>query len=247
MAQTEQPQFPWSNSSLIKGNLAISNLRENLKRLLTDAKGIHVETLLTAAGAVAGVAAQNAFWIDNSLSPTTVPETGVAGKLVVVRLKSGERLFFGDGINGYLAGGAGPAEKLFLWAFLQGAQVQLGSPPDKIPDVRKMFSRVSTVLGTDAFGVPDVPQNHHPRASAVHLAKLLWPHFKAIMALAPPPGVATAEDDIKEEDWPYVSFVVASQLMMFTRDHIPSDIAATLVMESAIVTSKLDPSVMFAA
>jgi hypothetical protein len=238
----EQPTFPWSEDSPIKGNLAIGNLRENLKRLLTDTRGIHVETLLTAIGSIAGFAAQNAFWAKTHLTPASVPETGLGSQLVVVRLKTGERLFFGDGINSYLAGGVGPAERLFLWSFVQGALVQLGLPLNQQPDVRMMFSRVSKTVGAEEFGFPDVPSSHRPRSSAVTLVRLLWPHTQAILKLKPPPGVATSEDDLDESYWPFVSFIVASQLLMFTRDHVPPGVAATLVMESAIAASKLDLS-----
>ena len=55
-----RPQLPWDLTSPVKGNLAIGNLGNNLPRLLTFDGRIHVETLLTGIGAVAGFLSQNA-------------------------------------------------------------------------------------------------------------------------------------------------------------------------------------------
>ena len=243
-SQVEQPHYPWSDTSPIKGNLAIGNLRENLQRLLTDDRGIHAETLLASIGAIAGYASQNAFWHQTGLHPTTAPER-IGDQLVVVRLHSGERLFYGDGINSYLAGGPGDTEKLFLWGFVQGALLQLEIPLDRHPDLNAMFARVTKVAGTDAFGMPDVPVNHRPKVPVVQLIKELWPSVENIFKFAPPRGVAATEADIGEAYWPFVSFIVASQFIQLAGPYVPPDVTATLVMESAIAASKLDPLRLF--
>jgi len=237
----DQQKYPWSETSPIKGNLSVGNLRNNIRKLLTNSGRIHVETLLTGAGAIAGFCSQNAFWYTTKLTPDTVPETGFGAELAVVRTKSGERFFFGDQLNAYIAGRAGSINKFYLWAFVRGALVSLGLPPDQHPDLGQMFSNVSKAVGTEGFGLPVVEDLHLPHASAPQLIRVLWPHVQAIFALPPPPQMKIMEPDLEPSYWPSVSFLVANQLMISTRGYVPPAVAATLVIESAIAASKLDP------
>src|SRR5438270_1453346 len=54
-------QYPWTGTGdEIAVNLAIGRLRDSLMKWVTTERGVHAETLLVSAGAIAGFAAQAA-------------------------------------------------------------------------------------------------------------------------------------------------------------------------------------------
>ena len=54
--------LPWAPDGEIEANLAIGSLRDSLQSWLTTDRGVHVETLMTVVGSLAGFAAQQAVW-----------------------------------------------------------------------------------------------------------------------------------------------------------------------------------------
>jgi hypothetical protein len=81
---TSVTSYPWQPESTITGNLAIGNLRDNLLKRSKTERGTHAETLLTAVGALAGFAAQNA-----ALTQITAPGAGVPLSIAIARGKNG--------------------------------------------------------------------------------------------------------------------------------------------------------------
>lgn len=68
-----EADFPWKGEpDDIACNLALGDLINNLPRRLTVNGRIHAETFITASGAIAGFAAQQAFFL-NSQKPMTAP------------------------------------------------------------------------------------------------------------------------------------------------------------------------------
>jgi hypothetical protein len=166
---TTVTSYPWQPESFITGNLAIGNLRENLLKSLKTPRGIHSETLLTAVGALAGFAAQNAALArvtSQAQQAVTVP----AGSIVVAGTKSGERFLFGDAINIHLF--PEPNSTLPLFAIVGGAVIQAGLTPDQLPDYKEMARHVAAVVGGPEFGILRAPKDHQPQLQPIEL--LLW-------------------------------------------------------------------------
>lgn len=239
-------QYPWLPHSQIRGNLAIGNLRENLKLRLKTERGIHAETLLTAIGAIAGFACQVAMWREIGKRPEAVPRWSPPAvptdpSLVCVTINSGETFFFGDRLNAYLTGNG--AERPFcLSGFVGGALSGSGIAREAFPSASEMYARVSKSLGTSQFGYPHVESEHRPHLPAQECARKLWGFARTAMLMDPasiPP--AMQEPPLKEEHLYIVASIVANQLMTAVKGVLAPLLAATLVLESAIAASKIDP------
>ena len=83
------------------------------------------------------------------------------------------------------------------------------------------------------------PTDKATRISALHK---LWPVAHDVLRLRlPKPIPPDRQPPIKEVHWLIVIGIVASQFINMTKDTLKPRIGATLVMESAVITSKVDP------
>jgi hypothetical protein len=233
--------YPWQPASTLTGNLAIGNLRENLLKALKTERGVHTETLLTSIGALAGFAAQNA-----ALDRVTSKERDPANpplSMAIAQTKAGEAFLFGDAINVYLF--QEPASHLPLIALVSGAAIQAGVQPGELPDCREMASHVARVVGGPDFGKLRAPKDHAPQHQPLELLRQFWPLARDMMRLPPPKRFFLAsEKPLQENHWPIVVSIVASQLILMTKEALNPRIGAALIMESAIITSKIDPEML---
>jgi hypothetical protein len=123
-------------------------LRDSLMNWLATERGVHAETLLVSAGAIAGFAAQAAILerIKSRDVPGATKDMAGAdlsrllsekGLAVLVTAKSGETYYFGDLINGYLVKQA-TTVNYHLFGILAAA-IQDGVRYEELPDPRPMF------------------------------------------------------------------------------------------------------------
>jgi len=228
--------FPWQPESTVTGNLAIQNLRESLMKALKNQRGIHTETILTAVGALAGFAAQNAA-LDRVTSPDP---TTPALKLAIAQTNPGEQFLFGDAINVHLF--PEPHSTLPLSAIIAGAATQAGVPPTELPDYQDMAKHVAAVVGTPDFGKLRAPQEHQPQLEPLGLLRQLWPLTRDVLRRPPHKGIfRRTEMPLQETHWPIVIGIVSSQLIAMTKGVLDPRIGAALIMESAVITTKIDP------
>lgn len=262
MAETEKPraiELPWKlPHDEMTANLAIGGIRESLLLWLKSERGVHSETLLVAVGALAGFAAQRAAWArlarrDLPLPPSVMQaaagtsdtalnllseELRTRGLFVTVATKSGETFYFGDLINGYLVPQATSSHP--LWGFVAAAAVHAGIPIAQLPDTGDMFRHVSATVGGAEFGVPRVPAEHQPHWPARQLLETFWPSAQNLLTRTDGPGDA-AGHSVAPEHWPVVLAIVAQQLVVLAKDTLDPKMGLSLVMESAIAMSKVDP------
>lgn len=233
---TSITSYPWQPDSTITGNLAIGNLRENLLKSLKTQRGIHTETLLAVVGALAGFAAQNA-----ALNQVTSPDPALPKLSIAVALGgAGEKYVFGDAVNLYLY--PEPNSALPLFAIIGGAVIQAGLTPDQLPDYKEMAKHVASVVGSPQFGLLRAPKDHQPQLQPLELLRRFWPLTRDLMRLPLPKGIPSGrETPLKEIHWPIIVSLVASQFIAMTKDVLNPRIGAALVMESAVITSKIDP------
>jgi len=247
-------QLPWKGTDdEIVVNLAIGALRDSMTQWLTGERGVHAETLLVSIGAIAGFAAQCA--VNERIKKRDIPGATrdmsdlELGKLmherslaVQVTAKSGERYYFGDLINGYMVWQKTTVDAP-LFALLASAAVEAGVKPDELPNLTPMFSNASKTIGTAEYGILHPPAPLAPQLTPRQALERFWPRVKFILERTDGQGiVAPAKGrNVRPEYWPLVTALVARQTLQWSKGTIDPRVGLALIMESAIVMSKIDP------
>jgi hypothetical protein len=186
---------------------------------------------MVVVGALAGFAAQNAAL--RSIGRPPVPQ----GAIVMVEAGS-EKYYFGDRINGYLLRQPG-GDKHPLWSYIAAAALQAGLPQAKLPDVGEMFEHVAKTIGTPAFGIPRALTQQPAPITPRKALELFWPSVKALLSNTAGPGPEGTS--VAQEHWWLVVALVARQFIIMAKDTLNPGISLSLIMESAIAMSKVDP------
>ena len=249
--KTQAIRYPWAGTDdEIIVNLAIGNLRDSMIKMLTSERGVHAETLLVSIGAVAGFAAQVA--VDERIKNRDIPGATKdmsreelsklmhdRGYAVVVTAKSGEQYQFGDLINGYLVNQT-TTVNYHLFGILAAAAAEAGAKYETLPDPIPVFRRASQTIGTPDYGMLNPPKPLSPHYTPREALNKFWPAvtylFERRHGLAPAQGRS-----VKREYWPLMTAIVARQFLLWVKDTIEPRVGLALIMESAIVMSKIDP------
>lgn len=192
-----------------------------LAELATE-RGVKIETLLTALGAVSGFACQMIIREELIAKGALTEEQA----FMVVGAADGSNYYFGDLLNEAVA--EPKPGNLSIWSLVAGAPHHLGKD---LPDLRAMFERTSATLGTDSYGRPDVPERHQPDQSAEALLAKYW-------------NVLRNQQVLSQQSIRSMHLVVAQlaqRIIIENKDMIDPTLAAQIVMEAAISMSKLDP------
>jgi hypothetical protein len=251
--RTQAIQYPWAGTDdEIIVNVAIGSLRESLMQSLTTERGVHAETLLVSIGAIAGFAAQCA--VDERIRKRDVPGATRdmpgpelskllhdRGFAVQVTAKSGETYQFGDLINGYLVRQV-TTVNYHLFGILAAAAAEKGVKYGDLPDPIPMFRHASQTIGTSEYGILHPPKPLDPQLTPRQALDRFWPRVKFIFDRTDGQGIDGIKgQSVRPEYWPLVSALVARQFLLMTKDTIDPRIGVGLIMESAIVMSKVDP------
>jgi hypothetical protein len=188
---------------------------------LRDGRGIHCETMLTVLGSLAGFAAQQSVW-SATMAAGIMPQQA----FMVMRTKSGESFYFNEAVNQLLVSTKeGTAS---VWQLVGEIAQRAGA--QQLPDLMAMFKHTSSVIGTEQFGVPRLPQQHMPRYLPREALNRFWPKARALM------------EHTKVELWPMWLGMAAARTIMVMKDACAPDLACTIVMEAAVPMSKVDPA-----
>lgn len=222
--------------------MAIGNLRESLLNVLANEQGVHVETLMAALGALHGFASQNAALervhaAKESGGP--VPESAIA----LVKTVDDKRFLFGDWINKHIF--YTEENDLSLERVALGTAHAMGIELTDLVDPAALSGQIAETVGGAEFGQSTVIVDHHPHQTAVSLLGDLWQLFIDIMELDAPN--APTEPAIQPEHYPAVVSVVVAQFLEMTKDVLDSRIAVQLLLESSMITAKVDPATLAAA
>lgn len=218
-------QLKKKEDPLIGLKIGAKEVNDRLIQALKGNKGVHVESLLTVLGSLAGFACQTAAR-DEVSSAGNAAETG---SLMLVDGADGKKYFFGNAINKPLA-----VDKYSVWALTAGTAAHLGAK--ELPDLNEMFTRVSKTIGTSEFGVPELPEGHGAGDLPLNYLKVIWPSLVAV--------VDKFCDRIAER--PILFGLAIQNIIEMGKDSIAPDLAAKVVMESAIPMSKVDPRALVA-
>jgi hypothetical protein len=203
---------------LIGAKLGAKEIFQRLLDGMKSSKGVHVESLLCALGALAGYACQanlRAQAFAKGMRETAAFQT--------VETSDGKQYFFGDPLNHALV-----EEQLSVWSIVGGAVQHAGAK--EFPDLKELFQHTSSVLGTRQFGIPRLPENHKPGDMPVNYLKAIWPKlFPTVKLFCPNPA-----------HWPVLYSLAIQEAIHAGKYTIDPGLALRIVMESAIPMSKVD-------
>jgi hypothetical protein len=205
-------------------NKVASDLIEMLFAELEDTSGIHVETALTALGALAGFSGQMAIR-ETLIKTGKVPEDKA---FVVVKTKSGETYYLGDLLNEILF--ANKPGTFSVCGMVGGAAQQTGA--NALPDVGDIARHVAGTVGGDAYGVPRLPSHHMPRSPPIELLDKFWNpvrNFLVVSVHSP-------------TQWPLVIALATQNVIVMAKDAIDPALAAQIFMEAIIPLARVDPA-----
>jgi hypothetical protein len=193
-----------------------------LMRELKDERGVHCETMLTAIGALAGYAAQQALW-EGMVKPGKL---AIQQAFKVVEMPSGETYFFGDSLDAILA--SMEPQQASIWKIVAGGVLAQGG--EHLPDIGNLLRHCEATAGTSQFGLPRLPDDHLPGILPRIALDRFWPGARLLLALAEP------------LTWPLHMANAAQKLMLAMKGSIAPDLAVKIVMEAAVPMSRVDPT-----
>ncbi|MCB1563031.1 MAG: hypothetical protein KDJ75_05590 [Alphaproteobacteria bacterium] len=194
-------------------------INERFLKAMKNEKGVHIESLLTALAALAGFSCQMAIREE-------FIKTGKATEreaLTEIKTKDGHIYYFGDNLNKPLA-----ENKLSVWALVGGELQGLGA---KLPDITDIFSHIANTVGSKEFGRPRVDEKHKASDTPENYVRDLWPVTLPIIE----------QFCDRPMEWPILLSLSLQKIINLGKDVIPPETAGTLVMETAISMSKINP------
>ena len=200
-----------------------AKLREHLEAQLSDSHGrVHVETMLSALGALAGFGCQIA--VREAVKAGRInPE----GALVEVTTNDGGTYYFGDQINQPLL-----EAPISVWKLIAGAAQHAGAKD--LPDIIEIVRHVSATVGGGGFGVLRIDPKNQPHEAPVDALKKHWQPCYALITSLPRDPLMTG--------WYFAG--AAQSVIVDARQVIDPALACRIVMETAVAMSKVDPRVI---
>ena len=184
---------------------------------LQGERGVHIESLLCALGALAGYACQAGVQaqLDDPELPDPEPFT-------VVEATDGTRYRFGNALNAALV-----ESEYSVWSLAAGAAQDAGA--STFPELEDLFRHVSTSIGTPAFGVPRLPEDHRPAALPIDYLNALWqPLLPTLQLFCPDP-----------RQWHLVYALAVQEAIALGKQALDPALALRIVMECALPMSKV--------
>ena len=157
--------------------------------------------------------------------------------------KTGEKFLFGDVINIFLF--PEPESVLSLGALVAGAALSAGVKEDELPNYGEIAGHIASTVGSAEFGTLRTPKEHPTQLQPLEALRKYWPMTRDLLRFQPPKRrFRAAEKPLQEVHWPIVIGIIASQLILMTKAVLNPRISAALVMESAVITAKIDPELI---
>ncbi|WP_421701525.1 hypothetical protein [Aliiroseovarius sp.] len=209
---------------LLRAHITQMDIVATLSEWLKDERGLLIETMLGALGSLAGFAAvvEVATAVKSGKQKAEIPD------VMILTTGRGEKLWFGNRINHYVA-----EDAYSLWSLVVGRAQDMGG---ELPDLAEIFQHTASVGGTDAFAVPRLPPEHMPGNSPVDFARVLYPQVFPILS----------RYDLPPQQHTLALAMAACDIMCQAKGHLDAGLMAKIVMECAIPASKLDPDQLFA-
>lgn len=188
---------------------------------------VHVETILSNLGALAGFGCQMA--VREGLVKTGAVSEDKA--FVVIKTKSGETFYTGEFINEPLL--STDEGQISAWSLVAGIAQNLGAR--FLPDIGKIIEDTTLKMGSPSFYSPDLSEEIMPKMMPLEALKSYWGDTFVL------------QQEIYEQDPLFLgwNFARSAQVLMeYAKDVIDPGYAAKVFMESAIRMSKINPQLV---
>lgn len=229
-----EPRFPWEPESAKRAELALAGLRQLvLERVVRRGS----QTLLVAAGALVGFASQNAALEQGELL-TRRRDLVAPESLILRKSEDGRRYLDGRWINAPLLLGYGHACP--LQRFVIQAAAAAGAKRQDFPDFWEMERTIGKAAAGEDFGALEELPGREATARPQEVLRALWPGARRILT-APMPMEHQDEPPFSEAHWPTLLSIVAAKLLAMAAATTDPGVGAGVVMEAALIGSKLDP------
>jgi hypothetical protein len=198
------------------------------------------QTLLVAAGALVGFAAQTAALEQGELL-TRRRDLVAPESLMLRRMENGQRYLTGRWINAPLLLGYGHAFP--LQRFVVQAAAVAGVKRTQFPDFWELERTIAKAASEGTFGSLAEAEGREPVARPQDVLRAIWPQARRIF-IAPMPLEYDDEPPMHEAHWPMLASVLAGKLLSQACASMDACVASGMVMEAAIIASKLDPDLV---
>ncbi len=201
-----------------------SFLREYLFRSYTDENGVHIESVLSALGALSGFSLQQGIRED-----LIIKGGNEEGKVfTIIETKDGNKYFFGSIFDEPLYDTR--EGQISVWSLVGGGAQKAGA--SSLPDVSALAKANASAIGNEDYGNLTVPLMNQPIDHPIDAIKKHWDFTKKILQ-------AKGAEPLF---WSWEIALVAQDIIIAGKSVIDPKLAAQIVMEPAISMSKIDPS-----
>ncbi|QWT21487.1 hypothetical protein KPL74_05650 [Bacillus sp. NP157] len=229
-------RIPWADADGdIACNLAMGLMVQALPQRLAIDGRLHAETYVSAAGVIAGYAAQRTLFGEM----TPVPGENIH----LMTTRDGGKYWFGDALNNLLLHRDNEDAPRRVWAMAAAGAMQAGLTEADLPVVGTLFSYVASSIGGANEGRSSVPEKHQAHLPARDLLKAVWP-FALKCFNDPLPGAPPQIGKAPVAWWAAIAAQAALKPIVDVQSVLEPRIALTLLMESAIYASKLDATLI---
>jgi hypothetical protein len=204
-----------------QARLAGDDVLRRVLKALEGADGVHVESMATALGGLAGVASQ---WTMLDAIAKGDPQYA-ALSVMTVKGANGATYVMGDAINRPLL-----ESENSVWSILRGELHDRGAAE---PDIGDIVRYNVSVMGTTDYGRPRYPVGVNAGATPYDYASALWP---ALLAMH-------QESKVEVRDYPCIYGCALAGLIAMAGDQGTFNLTtlASLAMESAVSVAKSKP------
>lgn len=205
---------------LAMARLGGANVLKTLVNALSTERGVHADSLLCILGCLAGYACQTSVRYE-FVEVMGTPEMAV---FTQVKGTNGDEMLCGDILNKPLA-----EDRICVCSIVGGAaaRLNLGNIWQKI-DVNEIFKYNASVMFSDKYGIPRLPEGRGTSDSEISYLTHLWPEFSKL-----------ARGFISEDKLYLVFAFAAQEAIIYTKDAIDPVDGIRLVIESAVAMSKV--------
>jgi len=239
-------RFPWAclgdveeqeSPEFLICNLAICDIRNSLRAMLTIDGRVHAETYLAAAGVLAGFAAQRALF--DRLSRLSADRR--VGQVMVATTRAGDKLFFGDMLNDALVARRDEEKRFKIWPLAFDAAISAGMKRASAPKLETLFGYVAGQISEPFY---PSSTDAKPGAPGKDLLTLFWPLARqAFEGRLTARMIPDEEQRVVSQHWrPVILGFLAADGLRDAAKTMPPARALAILMESAIYGSKVDPA-----
>jgi hypothetical protein len=201
---------------LVGAHIAAKAVLPRLMSAMQNERGVHVESLVTALGALAGRACQVA-----AITQGKAKDPAYKGlSIMKVDGKNGESYLFGDLINRPLL-----ESPFSVWSLISSKLTALHTP---LPPIGELVQHAASTAGSDDYGKPNYAAGTSASDTPVGYL-VLWQPTQAIV-------LESAQDP---RQWPMVYSTCMRDVLDQIGETADKTALARVFMESAIATSKL--------